>query len=138
MEPEFEHEYNLKYLGRIGNLLTPALIDIAVSNGETLKDIPANLSCLHSIGLDPGYGSSKTAIVLTEHLKEEDKIRVLYAEEFDHPNPTDIVNIIFILHTKYQNCWVFVDGSARSQIIMLKITFGENPNYERPEDVSQS
>ena len=94
------------------------MIDIAVSNGETTGNIlPPNVNCLHSIGLDPGYGSSKTAIVLTEHLKEEDKIRILYAEEFDHPNPTDIVNIIFDLHRKYQNCWVFVDGNAGHRLL---------------------
>jgi hypothetical protein len=35
--------------------------------------------------------------VLTVHLKEEDKIRVLYAEQFEnHPDPQDMINLTFI------------------------------------------
>ena len=44
-----------------------------------------------------------TAIVLTEFLKEEggSKIRVLYAEEFEHANPQDIVDFCFDLYRKH-------------------------------------
>jgi hypothetical protein len=90
IEPEFEREYNLKYLGRIGNL-SPLKIDTAVKTGERLKDIPVNPYCIHSLGVDPAFGSSAFGLVLTEHLQEEDKIRVLYAEQFEnHPDPNDM------------------------------------------------
>jgi hypothetical protein len=36
-------------------------------------------------------GSSNTAIVITEHLKDPEVIRVIYAEEFNKANPSDIV-----------------------------------------------
>ena len=55
-----------------------------------------------------------TAIVLTEFLKEERKIRVLYAEEFEHANPQDIVDICFNLYRKHWNTWFFVDGANRA------------------------
>jgi hypothetical protein len=42
------------------------------------------------------------------------KIRVIYAEEFDHPNPEDIADICFDLHHKYQNTRFFVDGANRA------------------------
>lgn len=37
---------------------------------------------------------------------------------------------------KLKNTWVYIDGSARSLITMLKIAFDENVNYEKAEDVS--
>ena len=41
----------------------------SISLGESLKDIPISNYNLHSVGVDFGFGSSKTAIVMTEHLK---------------------------------------------------------------------
>ena len=63
---------------------------------------------------DPGFGSSKTSIVVTERLHEQDKIRVLYAKEFDRPNPQDIGDLCFDLHKEYQNT-SFVDGVNRER-----------------------
>jgi hypothetical protein len=70
-------------------------------------------------------------------LIEENKIRVIYAEEFaDHPNPQEIVDKIFEIYRKYHNLWIFVDAAGRGFITSLKIAFNENPNYEKVEDVS--
>ncbi len=41
-----------------------------------------------SIGVDPGFSSSRTAIVVTERLKEQNKIRVLESIEYEKPNPS--------------------------------------------------
>jgi hypothetical protein len=43
---------------------------------------------IHSIGIDPGF-SSQGLLVVTEFLKEEEKIRVTFAEEFEKSNPQD-------------------------------------------------
>lgn len=137
--PSFEREYNLKYLGKIGNLLSQLKIDTAIQLGEqlSLSKIPVNQYCIHSLGIDPGFGSSATGLVLTEHLTEEEKIRVIYAEQFDsHPNQEDIIDFIFQLNRQYHNLWIFVDAAARGFITSLKITFNENPDYEKVEDVS--
>ena len=77
LEPEFEREYNLKYLGKIGNIFSPLQIDRAIELGEQFKGIPTNDYTLHSVGVDFGFGSSSTAVVLTEFLKEEHKIRII-------------------------------------------------------------
>jgi hypothetical protein len=129
--PGFEREYNLKYLGKIGNCFSPLQINTVVQLGEEFKNIPFNHYCLHCVGVDPGFGSSKTAIVLTEHSKEIDKIRVLYSEEFEHPNPEDIADLCFDLHRKYMNMWFFVDGANRGFVTELKIKFGEDPEFEK-------
>ena len=76
LEPDFAREYDLMYLGRIGNLFTPLQIDKAIELGEQYKGLATNDYTLHSVGIDEGFGSSSTAVVLTEFLKEERKIRV--------------------------------------------------------------
>ena len=87
MSPSFSREYCLKFAGRIGNLLSQKVIDSSISLGEQLKNQPMNPYAIHSLGINRGFGSSATALVLTE-LTEHDIIRVLYAEEFtDHPDP---------------------------------------------------
>ena len=126
----------MKYLGRIGNLLSPLKIDTAVKTGETLKDIQPNIYNIFSLGVDPAFGSSAFGLVLTEHIKEQDKIIVRYAEQFEnHPDPNDMINRIFEIHRQYHNLWIFFDAAARGFITSLKIAFNENPNYERVEDV---
>ena len=111
------------YLGRIGNVFSPLQIDKVIQLGEQYKGLPTNDYTLHSVGVDFGFGCSSTAIVLTEFLKEERKIRVLYAEEFEHANPQDIVNLCFNLYRKHWNTWFFVDGSNRAFVNLMKVAF---------------
>ena len=128
--------YCLKFAGSIGNLLSQKVIDDSIKLGERLKHIEPNLYNIFSLGVDPGFGSSATALVLTEHIKEEDKIIVRYAEQFEnHPDPNDMINRIFEIHRQYFNLHIFVDSAARGFITSLKIAFNENPNYEKVEDV---
>ena len=108
----------------------PLQVDKVIELGEQYKDIPTNDYTLHSVGVDFGFGSSNTAIVLTEFLKEERKIRVLYAEEFEHANPQDIVNLCFDLYRKHFNTWFFVDGSNRAAVNLMKVGFSESLNWE--------
>jgi hypothetical protein len=128
--PGFEREYNLKYLGKIGNVFNSLQIDKAIQLGEQYKSIPTNDYTLHSVGVDFGFGSSSTAVVLTEFLKEEHKIRVLYAEEFEHANPQDIVNLCFDLYRKHWNTWFFVDGANRAAVNLMKVAFNESLSWE--------
>jgi hypothetical protein len=88
---------------KIGNLFSPLQVDRVIQLVEQYKDRPVNSYAVHSLGIDPGFGSSKTAIVLTELLKEEQVIRVLYAEEFERPNPSQIADIAFDIYRKNWN-----------------------------------
>ena len=83
-----------------------------------------------SVGVDFGFQVLATAIVLTEFLKEERKIRVLYAEEFEHANPQDIVDICFNLYRKHWNTWFFVDGANRAAVNLMKVAFNEPLTWE--------
>ena len=86
--PGFDREYGLQYLGKIGNVFSPLQVDRVVQLGEEYKGIPTNDYTLHSVGVDFGFSSSATAIVLTEFLKEERKIRVLYCGGTRRIQPT--------------------------------------------------
>jgi hypothetical protein len=133
LEPEFEREYNLKYLGKIGNCFSPSQIDKAVELGEQFKHLLINPYSIHSIGVDVGMGSSNTAVIGTEFLKEEAKIRVVYAQEWEHGDPQAIVNQIFNLYLQYgtDNTFIFVDGSNRAFVNLLKVAFNESLNWEK-------
>ena len=136
----FGREYELAYLGRIGNVFNPSQIDKAVTLGElySLDKRPTNDYTLHSVGVDFGFGSSSTAVVLTEFLKEERKIRVLYSEEFEHANPQDIVNLCFDLYRKHYNTWFFVDGANRAAVNLMKVAFNESLNWEKQHITPES
>ncbi len=128
--PSFDREYRCQFSGFIGNLFSPLQVDRVVQLGEQYKGIPTNDYTLHSCGVDFGFSSSATAIVLTEFLKEERKIRILYAEEFEHANPQDIVDVCFNLYRKHWNTWFFVDGANTGAVNLLKVAFSESLNWQ--------
>jgi Terminase large subunit, T4likevirus-type, N-terminal len=70
LDVEFSREYECLYLRKVGNVFNPILIDQSTQLAESLKDIPISNYNLHSIGVDFGFGSSRTAIVMTEHIKK--------------------------------------------------------------------
>jgi hypothetical protein len=76
--PSFEREYNLKYLGKIGNVFHTKDIEAAIEKGR--KYNPDDFSPSHftsiSMGIDPAYGSSAFGIVVTQFV--DDHVEILY------------------------------------------------------------
>jgi hypothetical protein len=130
--PSFDREYGLQYLGKVGNIFNEFQVLKAIQLGEqySLDKIPTNDYTLHSVSVDFGFSSSATAIVLTEFLKEERKIRVIYAQEFSKSNPQDIVDLCFNLYRKHWNTWFFVDGANRAAVNLMKVAFNESLSWE--------
>src|SRR5207249_3738114 len=60
--PSFEREYNLKYLGRVGNVFSRNDIDRAITIKYDPDYINKFADC--SMGLDPAWGSSNFGIVI--------------------------------------------------------------------------
>jgi hypothetical protein len=137
LEPEFPREYMGQYLGRVGNVFTPQQVDDCIVLGNKLKHIPLSQYTLKSVGLDFGFSSSKTAIVMCEHLKDQHKIILRYSKEIDKADPNEIVNLCWNLWKQngYMNTLFFCDGSNRSMINLLKIRWDESLNWD-PSDVS--
>jgi hypothetical protein len=132
--PGFDREYGLQYLGKSRNVFSSFQIDKAIELGNQFQNMPINQYAIHSIGIDPGFSSSRSAIVVTEFLKEEEKIRVVYAEEFDKSNPQDLVNLIFKMYTVdygMMNTYIWVDGANRAFVNLLKVAFDVSLNWEK-------
>jgi hypothetical protein len=68
--PSFEREYNLKYLGRIGNVFHTTDIDTGVDKGKKYDPEIVNQYALKSMGIDPAWGSSAFGIVVTQWVDE--------------------------------------------------------------------
>jgi hypothetical protein len=129
--PSFEREYNLKYLGRIGNVFHTKDIEAAIEMGR--KYNPDNFNPYYftsvSMGIDPAYGSSAFGIVVTQWT--DNHIRVLYAEEYHRPDYAEMLSKVYGLMSKYNVDKVYIDGANPSFIRSLKIQIGEDAEYDK-------
>lgn len=130
--PSFEREYNLQYGYDVGNVLNHAMIQLAIDKST---DVPLSLQWKYSkrsLGIDPGYASSRFAMVVSEWLPEPEygQIRVLFAVELDKPLFGDMIRMAYDLIKQYNISKIWVDGSQPEFIRELKLVVGENKNYE--------
>ena len=88
--PSFPREYELQYLGLIGNVFSQLSIDNATQIQYNPENINPNAK--KSFGVDAGFGSSKFAIVVTQFV--DGKIQVIFAEEYERPNFQAMINRI--------------------------------------------
>lgn len=128
--PSFEREYNLKYLGLIGNVFHTKDIEAAIHRGgNTYPDI-INYYSQKCMGIDPGFGSSEFGVVLVE--RADGQLKILHAEDYHRPDYNEMLAVVWKLLQKYRRTInkIYVDGSNASFIRSLKIQIGEDENYE--------
>ena len=81
--PSFPREYELQYLGLIGNVFS----QLSIENCQKIAYNPSqiNQNAKKTIGIDPSFGGgSNFAIVVTQFVNG--KIQVIFAEEYERPN----------------------------------------------------
>ncbi|HJT48833.1 MAG TPA: DEAD/DEAH box helicase family protein [Nitrososphaeraceae archaeon] len=130
--PSFEREYNLKYLGKIGNVCHTKDIEAAIEMGRKYNpDVfnPYSHFTTTSMGIDPAYGSSAFGIVVTQW--EDNHIQILYAEEHHRPDYNEMLSTVYGLMSKYQVDKVYIDGANPSFIKSLKLQIGEEADYDK-------
>jgi hypothetical protein len=131
--PSFEREYNLKYLGKIGNVFHTLDIDAAIvtqQQGQEMLDWSTNVMIGRSMGIDVAWGeTSKFAIVITQY--RNNRVDVFYAESFDKPQMNQIVNHILQLKQRHHITRVYVDGANPEVIRELKRRIGEPENIQQ-------
>jgi hypothetical protein len=141
----FEREYNLKYQGKVGNVFTKEQLDRALELGRILREenpeLKARPTRLHLWGLDPGGGSSKTALVIAELNTDKNRIDIIHSQEYGREwNPSRIADDIFNLFLQCgeirENNKIYVDGARPDFINEVKIRFGERTDWEKPEDIN--
>jgi hypothetical protein len=115
--PSFEREYNLKYLGLIGNVFSQAAIDRCISRIEVQPEI--NVHAIKAAGIDPGFGSAKFGVVILQYLDR--KIHVIHAEEYERPNYDIMISTIADLKQKWCK-----DHSTylENQMMVVPVPFG--------------
>ena len=62
-----------------------------------------------------------TQLVFCELLKDQHCIRVIYSREYEKGNPSFIADRVYELYQKYNNLWIWIDGSNRAFVNELKI-----------------
>jgi hypothetical protein len=129
--PSFEREYNVKYLGKIGNVFHTKDIEAAIEKGRKYNpdDYNPYYFTSKSIGIDPAYGSSAFGIVVTQWI--DNHIQILHAEEYHRPDYNEMLSVVYGLMSKYQVDKVYIDGANPSFIKSLKIQIGEDADYDR-------
>jgi hypothetical protein len=129
--PSFEREYNLKYLGRIGNVFHTKDIEAAIEKGRQYNPDEFNpyYFTSRSMGIDPAWGSSAFGIVVTQW--EDNHIQILHAEEYHRPDYNEMLSTAYSLMSKYDVDKVYIDGANPSFIKSLKLQIGEEADYDK-------
>jgi hypothetical protein len=129
--PSFECEYNLKYLGKIGNVFHTKDIEAAIEKGREYNPDDSNQFYFssRSMGIDPAYGSSAFGIVVTQW--EDNHIQILHAEEYHRPDYNEMLSTVYGLMSKYNVDKVYIDGANPSFIRSLKLQIGEDADYDK-------
>jgi hypothetical protein len=130
--PSFEQEYNLKYLGKIGNVFHTKDIEAAIEKGRKYNPdnfTPFYSSTSRSMGIDPAYGSSAFGIVVTQWA--DGIVQIMHAEEYHRPDYNEMLSLVYDLMSKYQVDKVYIDGSNPSFIRSLKLQIGEDADYDK-------
>jgi hypothetical protein len=111
--PSFEREYNLKYLGKVGNVFHTLDIEAAIctqQQGQEMMDWSTSVMVGRSMGIDVAWGdTSKFAIVITQYRNR--KVEVFYAESFEKPQMNHIINHIMRLKQRHHITKLYVDGA---------------------------
>jgi hypothetical protein len=127
--PSFEREYNLKYLGLIGNVFHTKAIEAAIQKGAGYSPSEINDYSQKSMGIDPSFGSSAFGIVITQRV--DNQIQIMHAEEYQRPDFNQMLSVVWELFRRFGKInKIYIDGSNPSFIRALKIQIGEDEEYE--------
>ena len=124
--PSFEREYNLKYLGLIGNVFHTLDIEASIctqQEGQEMMNWSTSMMIGRSMGIDVAWGdTSKFAIVISQFRNR--KVEVFYAESFEKPQMNYIINHIMQLKQRHHITKIYVDGANPEVIRELKARIG--------------
>ena len=132
-QPYFRREFELAYAVGTGNTFIEETIQHAEELGRMYKDKPYNSYTQKALGIDEGFGSSKTAFTVIEFV-DNSIVHVIYSKQFENSSTEQMVQHAYQLIKKYNlnngNNKVFIDGSQPGFIRSLKIALGEYAQYE--------
>ncbi|HJR84993.1 MAG TPA: hypothetical protein VJ772_06445 [Nitrososphaeraceae archaeon] len=121
----YAREYEGKYGYGLGNVFLYEEIEQCLTDEIAIP----NDSCSVSVGIDPGFGSSKFAITVLQ--LEDNVLKVMYAQQFDKASYEAMITKVTQLRYKYKPQKVYVDKANPEFIKSLKTQFNETQNYEQ-------
>lgn len=130
----FKREYELAYGYGIGNIFNATVLDAVEELGRGYRNIinRNQEGQQRSLGIDPGFGSSQTAFVVTQFIDQN--IVITYSEQFQNASTESMVGHAYRIIQRYNLNngvnKVFIDGSNPGFIRSLKSALGEYPNYD--------
>lgn len=125
---EYKRNYEHQWGADKGNIWSFEQVESA----SKLSYLPGiQLTGVCSMGIDPAYGSSKFAILVSQL---NGKIQVLAAEEYDRADMNDMVKTIMRLIYEFKVQKIFIDSSDPAIIRALKRLLGERPDYDKQID----
>jgi hypothetical protein len=128
----FEREYNLSFNSPSGNCFSHSSIDKAVELSKKYPDV-INKAAQHSLGVDPGFGSSSFALVCLEH--SDSIIKVVYAKQFERSSFTGMLQEVWNIRNLVGSLDnVYIDMANVEFIEAVKQDFGENTNWQYIHD----
>jgi hypothetical protein len=89
------------------------------------------------LGVDAGFGSSKFAICVTELVPGNEKkgitqcVRVIYAEEFERPSFSEMIDKILMIYRNFVVDKIFIDSANPEIITAIKSGLNERTDYEK-------
>ena len=126
--PSFDREYDLKYLGKIGNIYSLLSISNAIERSKQFNPDNINLNNNNDryMAIDPAFSSSRFAILVCEWIRSQKMINIVYETELDKPSYEEAVDHVFRLTKQLGNIKnIAVDSSAPELIVSLKMKIGE-------------
>jgi hypothetical protein len=132
-QPYFRREFELAYSVGTGNVFTEQSIQAAEELGRRYTISRTSFEGTQkSLGIDPGFGSSKTAFTVIECV--DNLAHVIYSKQFENSSTEHMVSHAWNLIRQYNLNnginKVFIDGSQPGFIRSLKIAIGEYAQYE--------
>jgi hypothetical protein len=130
----FEREFNCKFLGLEGNVLSPIAVDRCIKLGEEMnKTAPLDnwdIQTKYVMSIDIGWGSSNTAIMVSRYVNG--KVQIIYSREFERPLFQNVIDEIWELKTRcadnLQN--ILVDAANTELYTSLCNEFKQNPSLQ--------
>jgi|SRR5215207_4005650 len=133
--PSFDREYDLKYLGKVGNLYSQLSIQNAIERGRGYDIDSINILTEKYMTIDPAFSSSKFAILVAEWNRSLRQIRILYSKELDHPSYEEAIDHVFRVRKQMGNVRnIGVDASQPELIVSLKKLIDENSRWQYIQD----
>jgi hypothetical protein len=120
----YAREYEGKYGYGLGNVFLYEEIEQCLTTEQAIP----NDSCSVSLGIDPGFGSSKFAITALQ--LEDNVLKVLYARQYEKASYEAMIQLVTQLRYKYKPQKVYVDKANPDFIRSLKTQFNESQDYE--------